>query len=102
MNRVVYRKYNTSAGGVSGMSTTESRYSLQALEACKSPVCDFHFFKEADFTVPLSTMIFALQRVTYQVKLKSFKMLSGVGEWFWRAAKEKLALLRDYWDFGIQ
>lgn len=101
MNHVAYRKYNTSAGHVSGMSTIESHYSLQTLETCKSPVCDFHFFKEADFTHPLSTMISALQRLTYQVKLKSFKMFGGVGERFWRAAKIKLALLHS-WDFGIQ
>lgn len=87
MNHGVYRKYNTSAGGVSGMSTIASHYSLQTLETCKSPVCDFHFFKEADFTVPLSTMISTLQRATYQVKLKSLKMFSGVGEWFSKAAK---------------
>lgn len=47
---------------------------LQTLETCKSPVCDFHFSKEADFTVLLSTVIFALQRVTYLVKLECFEM----------------------------
>lgn len=101
MNHVVYRAHHTSAGHVSGMSTTASHYSLQTLETCKSSICDFHFFKEADFTVPLSTMISALERVNYQVKLKSFKMFSEVGECFLRAAKIKLALPNS-WDFGIQ
>ena len=73
--------------------TLESHYSLQTFEICKSPVCDFHFFKEVDFTVLLSTVIFELQRVTSQVKLESFKMFSWVGAWFLRTAKVKLTLL---------
>lgn len=39
-------------------------------------------------------MISVLQRVTYQVKLESFKMFSGVGEWCLRAAEGKRALLK--------